>query len=193
MPIQSLSLPSFGTPGTGTPSSPLSSSTTSRIRPLAPSAFSNLVSSETVLVLDLRPPSSFEASHVAGAQSISVPSTLLRRPAFGLQKLVNMLTPASRAVVGKWKNMTDIVLIDHDSGAAPEGSVLCGVANKFEREGFTGKLWFLHGGHLSIRNDTRFKFESSDTDQDQADQSPTPQSAGPSLGRLSRLAFQQGE
>lgn len=98
-----------------------------------------------------------------------------------------MLPPPSLDSVAKWREKSDIVLVDQDSGTAPEGSVLRGLASKFEREGFNGKLWFVKGGYTALR--------SSDCELEGDEGSPelTPaDEKGLRAGRLGRLAFEQG-
>jgi hypothetical protein len=104
-----------------------------------------------------------------------------------------MLSPKSKEAVSKWKDMSDIVLIDHDSSSVVEGSIICGVASKFDREGFSGKLWFLRGGHVTIDGDQRFQFQASSPGEEQTPGATESAAAPVGLGRLSRLAFQNGE
>ncbi|EKC99393.1 protein-tyrosine-phosphatase [Trichosporon asahii var. asahii CBS 8904] len=103
-------------PSTGnSSSSPLSSSTSSSspIKPLAVDALNNVIGDGAQsLVLDLRPPSSYDASHIEGACSISIPSTLLRRPGFALPKLTQMLSPSSQTAISQWQHKKDIVIVD---------------------------------------------------------------------------------
>lgn len=179
-------------PSAPTSSSPLAaSSSTSRLQPISAADLVEIVESETTIILDLRPPSVYEASHLAKAHSMSVPSTLLRRPAFGLSKLIQMLGVSAQATVSNWKGKSNIVLVDQDSSSAPEGSVLQGVSSKFEKEGFSGNIWFVYGGQAAIEGNSSFKFEASDAGSD--DTPPAVESTPvPGLGRLSRLAFQYG-
>ena len=102
------------------------------------------------LVLDVRPPSAFEASHIYSAHSVPVPSTLLRRPAFSVSKMAAMLSPSGQEAVNQWQSMKNIVLIDVDSLSAGDGSILGGLAGKFEREGFKGTVWFIRGGQVAL-------------------------------------------
>lgn len=170
----------------------------SRIKPLAAPELTNVVSSSTTLVLDLRAPSSYEESHLPNAHSVSIPSTLLRRPAFGIGKLVSMLASAqSQAAVSAWRDTADIVLIDQDSSVVTEGSVLQGVASKFEREGYNGNLWFVPGGHSAVISTKECEVVAGSVDsasESTVTTAPsTPRLSVGGLGRLSRLAFQQGK
>lgn len=181
-----------------------------RIQPIDPLALRPLLASDKSLILDLRLPSSYEESHLPQAHSVSVPSTLLRRPAFGIGKLISMLTSkVSQDAVSAWRDTKDIILIDQDSTVVTDGSVLQGVASKFEREGYNGNVWFVHGGHTAIIASKNYEVvtggpsvpdsatvPATGNNSTTSTIPPTPNqlsAVGGGLGRLSRLAFQQGE
>lgn len=63
-----------------------------------------------------------------------------------------MLDGTSRDAVDHWRDKADIVLIDQDSTVAIEGCVLSCLTGKFEREGYTGKLWFVVGGQAAVED-----------------------------------------
>lgn len=172
---------------------PSSSSSSTAIKPLAADALSNMIGDGArSLVLDLRPPSSYDASHVQGACSISIPSTLLRRPAFALPKLVGMLSPSSQAAISQWPSKTDIIMVDQDSNSLADSNLIQALATKFVGAGFSGKIWFVQGGHTAIAASASSDLVSSDR-QDQPDSPTTGDTVPPlGLGRLSRLAFTQG-
>ncbi|WVQ99484.1 hypothetical protein IAU59_006619 [Kwoniella sp. CBS 9459] len=162
LPKASSSVPALSLPPSrmGKSPSPLASSSTAsspgagaggkRLQPITPKTLQPLVASASTLILDVRPPSSFQSSHIPYSHSLPIPSTLLRRPAFNLQKLAEMLPSPSMEAVNEWRSKGDIVLVDADSGTVPDSSVLDGLASKFEREGFAGHLWFVKGGHAAV-------------------------------------------
>ncbi|KAK8864617.1 hypothetical protein IAR55_001867 [Kwoniella newhampshirensis] len=181
--------------------SPLASSSTpspgpNKINPIPTKTLKGLLASPSTLILDVRPPSSFRSSHIPASHSLPIPSTLLRRPAFNIQKLTQMLSPSSMQVVGHWKEMRDIVLLDADSVTVPTGSVLDGLAGKFDREGFAGHLWFVKGGTTALKNSGDAPFVTDDEDEEKASGSsqdevaPSP-TKGLLAGRLGTRAFQQ--
>ncbi|EIW70551.1 hypothetical protein M231_07763 [Tremella mesenterica] len=178
--------------------SPLStntiSSASSRLPPLSVNALISKLSlsPSTVLILDVRPPSSFSISHLPNSHSLPIPSTLLRRPAFDLGRITQMLTPASVEAVSKWREKSDIILLDADSGNAPNGGVLDGLAAKFEREGFNGRLWFVKGGHNALISSALVNLVSDDDDDEgSGDDSTTLSASGLMAGRLGSMAFRQ--
>lgn len=149
-------------------------------------------SSET-LILDIRPPSSFRKSHLPNALSVPVPSTLLRRPAFDTHKLLGMLGPAAREQVARWRQTKDIIIIDQDSTSSSESTVLQGLASKFEREDYAGNLWFINGGHSALETDDTIELVIGESDTEGTPATGEEDSAPLGIGRLSRMAFQQGE
>ncbi len=106
-----------------------------------------------------------------------------------------MLTPPSSDAVAKWRDMSDVILLDLDSIHAPEGSVLDGLAAKFEREGFAGQLWFVKGGQKAVQGMNGLSVSGDDGDDKESQVTPTALTGpgGLKIGRLGKLAFQQGE
>ncbi|BEI98530.1 hypothetical protein CcaverHIS631_0308290 [Cutaneotrichosporon cavernicola] len=161
---------------------------TSRLKPLAGSALPSLLAADSTLVLDVRPPSCYQTSHLPTAHSITVPSMLMLRPAFGISKLLLMLSTKAREAVSRWRDKSDIVIVDQDSTVALEGGVLLGVSSKFEREGFTGRLWYVLGGQAALDHREDIKCVAASEENNMA----TPESSGSlGIGRLPILAFQQ--
>ena len=166
-----------------------------KLQPLAAASLGPMLANPQVLVLDLRPPSSFQGSHLPKAHSLPIPSTLLRRPAFTIEKLTGMLSAESLIAVSDWRNKSDIVLIDQESLSVPSGHVLDGLASKFAREGYNGNIWFVKGGHGAVRASGQRLIQSGE------EEPPTPQIkgyTGPSgsglmAGGMGRLAFQNSE
>lgn len=163
-----------------------------------------------LLILDLRQPSAFHGGHLPGAVSLPIPSTLLKRQAFTLDKLQGMLSPRSARVVSGWRGRTDVVIVDQDSTAAPAGSVVAGMASKFRAAdpAWEGRIWFLKGGMSACRgvNEVELEYASEEeVEEEPVDEGKTGQVEkdkesveGPAgkpskmFGGLSRAAFQQG-
>ena len=181
-------------PGPKAPS-PLASSIASSpspaagLKPISASSLRPLIDKASALLLDLRPPSVFSASHLPSSLSIAVPSTLLRRPAFTLLKLAQMLDSSSGDAISSWNTKTDIVLIDADTSSLPGNGVLEGLAGKFEKAGYAGNLWFLRGGFAAAAAGGLGTVE----DGDGMEAVQQTASTGLKVGNLGKLAFQQGE
>jgi rhodanese-related sulfurtransferase len=170
-------------------------STAQKAQPLAASSLGPMIANPNVLILDLRPPSSYQAAHLPRSHSLPIPSTLLRRPAFTVEKLVAMLHGDSMQAVSQWRNKTDIVLIDQDSQYVSAGHILDGLASKFAREGYTGNIWFIKGGHGAVRAAGLGLIQSGE-EEPSTPQIPGytgPGGAGLMAGGMGRMAFQNSK
>ncbi|KAG9122500.1 hypothetical protein FRC07_001093 [Ceratobasidium sp. 392] len=103
------------------------------------------------LILDVRSGAAHTISHVRGALSLSVPSTLLKRPKFSLTNLSSMIASASaRRIFETWPTATRILVYDADLTRLADGSGVLGLLRKIEAAGFKGELAWLVGGHNAV-------------------------------------------
>ena len=108
------------------------------------------------LILDIRPHAAHAAARINNALSLSVPTTLLKRPLFSLSKLSQMLpSPSSRARFADWSSASRILVYDSDSTFAPDNSIIAGLLRKFRAEGFTGELGWVSGGFQAVWKEVR--------------------------------------
>ncbi|KAK0446459.1 uncharacterized protein EV420DRAFT_1570684 [Desarmillaria tabescens] len=117
-----------------------------------------LVNSPSVLFIDIRPHAQFANARLPNALSLSVPSTLLKRPMFSLDKLASMLSStSSRSRFLGWNTSAQIVVYDADSASLPDSSNILGLLRKFANDssGYSGRLCWLKGGFQSIWRDRR--------------------------------------
>ncbi|KAK0208006.1 hypothetical protein DFS33DRAFT_1253436 [Desarmillaria ectypa] len=118
----------------------------------------NLVNSPSVLFIDIRPHAQFANARLPNALSLSVPSTLLKRPLFSLDKLASMLSSSSSCLrfLG-WNTSAQIVVYDADSASLPDSSNILGLLRKFanDNSGYSGRLCWLKGGFQSVWRDRR--------------------------------------
>src|SRR6266436_3636534 len=110
-----------------------------------------LMDHSNILILDIRPHAAFAAARIPRALSLCVPSTLLKRPMFSLEKLSAMLpSTASRESFSAWRSASRIIVYDADAVTIPDGSNINGLLKKFKKEGFTGDLGWLQGGFQAV-------------------------------------------
>lgn len=117
--------------------------------PGALSADANTDATHPALILDIRPHTAYAYGRIRGALGLPAPSTLLRRPAFGLERLAGMLaTPSARTHFSRvWSSAPLILVYDADAGSAPPGSSLHGLLAKFAAGGVPlSRLRWLRGG-----------------------------------------------
>lgn len=127
-----------------------------RLTIVDPSSLLPVLATPGVLVLDIRPHATYSQSRIPHALSLSVPSTLLKRPAFSLSRLTDMLPSSSgRRRFSAWKSASRILVYDADSQSIPDGSNIFGLLHKFENEGFHGDLAWLKGGFAGVWREQR--------------------------------------
>lgn len=100
-----------------------------------------------LLLLDIRQPSNHSEGHLPHTLALSVPSTLLKRPAFPLERIAQLLpNAAARTTFMSWKQCIRIVAYDEDS----DETLVHALLDKFAREGFKGDLAFIEGGYGAV-------------------------------------------
>ncbi|TFK83992.1 hypothetical protein K466DRAFT_528028 [Polyporus arcularius HHB13444] len=173
---------------------------------LAPTAFTALssislqdvVSDPSALILDIRPHNSYVQARIPNALSLSVPSTLLKRPNFPLAKLAEMLpTSVARDKFSKWPEASRIVVYDADTATLPQNlqaNPLLGLMRKFRSEGYPAgrEVAWLRGGFHAVWRDYPGLVDHStpadETDEDDGQAEPEtdgdPAPLGKSVGVL---------
>ncbi|KAM0790722.1 hypothetical protein ACM66B_004577 [Microbotryomycetes sp. NB124-2] len=158
------SFASFRSPAAsvGRPSASSIASVNPRFKPVLPSELvDRLVSSlsssqggflalQDTLLLDMRTHTAFVQSHVASSVSICVPSTLLRRPAYGIDRITDGLSQADQERFGSWKSARAVIVMDADSTQITEASGIASMLAKFDKAQFAGELLWLRGGWVGI-------------------------------------------
>ncbi|KAK7204460.1 protein-tyrosine phosphatase-like protein [Myxozyma melibiosi] len=146
-------------------------------------------SPSTLLILDVRPYAQFAESRVRGAINLCVPSTLLKRPAFTVAKIVDSLCGDQSERMQGWQAKRDIVVYDAASASLCATSPVYQTARKFVAdEAFTGRVYFLKGGICEFGS--RFKeFKDQGEEGTLATPEPSlstsPSSPTPSSSKLS--------
>ncbi|KAF5311770.1 hypothetical protein D9619_003110 [Psilocybe cf. subviscida] len=137
-----------------------------------------------VLIVDIRPHAAFSSARIPRAVSLSVPSTLLKRPMFSLQRLAAMLpSSASRTRFNAWPSASKILVYDADSIALSDSSNINGLLRKFKADGFTGDLRWLKGGFQAVWRENRAIVDAQppSPEGEHDDDDPAVTAAAPSL------------
>jgi hypothetical protein len=185
LPVALSSVPSSTIPTHSPPSS--SSQLLCSAHP--PSDLDQFVNDPECLILDIRSHASFNNGRLTNALSLSVPSTLLKRPLYSLEKLALMLSSKSaRTRFSSWTKASSILVYDADSPHIPEGSNLYGLLKKFRNEGYPSEkhLAWLKGGFVSVWRERKDLVVSGpdkahpeeDEDEDDTLEPLSPQSTG---------------
>lgn len=161
-PLASLSLSSpppprlsFSRPSSRSPQPAQRSSMPAEFAPLTPAELPGALAVPNTLLIDIRPNASYADARLPRAISLSVPSTLLKRPAFSLQKLSTMMRAASRDQFLAWRSSSNIIVYDADTSALAEGSNILGLLRKFKAEGFAGNIAWIRGGFTAVWKEAR--------------------------------------
>ena len=133
--------------------SPSSSSSQILCSAHPPSDLDQFINDPECLILDIRSHAAFTNARLTNALSFSVPSTLLKRPLYSLEKLAQMLSSKSARIrFSSWARASSILVYDADSVHIPESSNLYGLLRKFRNEGYPSEkhLAWLKGGFVSV-------------------------------------------
>lgn len=121
-----------------------------------PSELDTWLADHAALIVDIRPPAAFSSARVPRAISLSVPSTLLKRPLFSLERLTAMLSsPSARSRFSSWSSASRILVYDADSTTIGDSSNINGLLRKFNVGGFHGQLAWLKGGFHAVWRERR--------------------------------------
>ncbi|PVG00710.1 hypothetical protein CPB86DRAFT_782253 [Serendipita vermifera] len=125
-------------------------SATSMFKELNPAQIVSLLKAPTTLFIDIRPATQAEVSHMSAAVSLIVPTTLLKRPMFGFDKMAEMVDPVSRPKFETWASASKIIIFDADTAILSEGSNILALLRKFHTAGYKGELCWIKGGFNAI-------------------------------------------
>lgn len=145
---------------------------------------------DTCLVIDVRPFIEFSAGHVKGAINFNLPSTLLKRQAFTLQKCMNNVSLVENMKLSNFLKMQspDKKVVFYDDSEVFNGEVpltLFGSVNKFiNDESFIGELYIIKSGFPGFKKDFPDLVEVN-TQSQQAPTRPPPHNRSLSLASLS--------
>ncbi|ESZ89650.1 hypothetical protein SBOR_9966 [Sclerotinia borealis F-4128] len=100
-----------------------------------------------VLLLDCRTFSIFSQSRIGNALNMCIPTTLLKRPSFNLQKLQDTFTNEQDKIrFSKWKQAKYIIAYDNRSSDKKDAALATYTLKKFTNEGWNGVKYILKGG-----------------------------------------------
>lgn len=102
---------------------------------------------EEVLLLDLRVSTQYAKARVAGALSLCIPTTLLKRASFNVQKLAETFKDEeSREKFERWRSSKHIIVYDSNSAQMKDAVTCINTLKKFTSEGWTGGTYIVRGG-----------------------------------------------
>ncbi|KAH8884892.1 phosphatases II [Thozetella sp. PMI_491] len=117
---------------------------------MAPAELKELLekgNADDVLLLDLRVSPQYAESRIVGALNFCVPTTLLKRPTFNLQKLQQTFqSDQDREKFAKWSKASYLVVYDAASSERRDATSGMNMLKKFTTEGYAGSINILRGG-----------------------------------------------
>ncbi|KAK3314558.1 hypothetical protein B0H66DRAFT_480543 [Apodospora peruviana] len=117
---------------------------------MAPSQLRDLIvggHSAEVLLLDLRVSPQFAQARVKGALNLCIPTTLLKRATFNLQKLQQTFqAEQDQEKFANWRNTKYLVVYDAFSSEKRDAVSGMNMLKKFTAEGYSGSANILRGG-----------------------------------------------
>ncbi|KAI0503162.1 hypothetical protein F5B22DRAFT_563332 [Xylaria bambusicola] len=100
-----------------------------------------------LLLLDVRVATLYAKSRIRGALNLCIPTTLLKRATFNLDKLQNTLqTEEDQAKFSGWAEAKYLIIYDNASCEKRDAAAAMNMFKKFMNEGFTGRSCLLKGG-----------------------------------------------
>ncbi|KAF9457471.1 hypothetical protein BDZ94DRAFT_1301884 [Collybia nuda] len=152
--------------------------------PVPPICLPDYIDDTATLIIDIRPHAAHSSARIPHALSLSVPSTLLKRPLFSLQRISTMLpSQSASARFSAWPAAARILVYDADAAAIPDSSNIHGLLRKFKLDGFSGELAWLQGGFQAVWRERRDLIDTSPpiSEPDDDDDRPTNASPTPAL------------
>ena len=108
---------------------------------------------QDLLVLDLRVFPQYSKSRISGAINLCIPTTLLKRSSFDVQKLSETFTKeAERAKFARWRDAKFIVVYDANSMQLKDATSSVNTLKKFTNEKWRGAALILRGGFGNFAN-----------------------------------------
>ncbi|KAF2144930.1 uncharacterized protein K452DRAFT_221764 [Aplosporella prunicola CBS 121167] len=109
----------------------------------------NLIESseDEILLLDLRVSTQYAASRIRGALSLCIPTTLLKRESFNVEKLADTFSDKeSKSKFLNWKSSKYIIVYDASSSQLKDAVSCINTLRKFAYEGWRGASYVIRGG-----------------------------------------------
>lgn len=104
-------------------------------------------SKDHVLLLDLRVSPQYAQSRVKGALNLCIPTTLLKRATFNLEKLqLTFQGDSDQEAFARWREKKNIIVYDAFSSEKRDAVSAMNTIKKFTNEGYTGQCSILRGG-----------------------------------------------
>ncbi|PNS15758.1 Tyrosine-protein phosphatase non-receptor type 1 [Sphaceloma murrayae] len=102
---------------------------------------------EQILILDLRVSTQYAKSRITGALNLCIPTTLMKRPSFTVEKLAETFkSEDQRGKFDNWRSTKYIIVYDAAASQMKDAAICLNTIKKFDSEGYTGITYVVQGG-----------------------------------------------
>ncbi|KAF2803739.1 tyrosine-protein phosphatase-like protein non-receptor [Mytilinidion resinicola] len=138
---------------------------------------------DEILLLDLRVSTQYARSRIVGALSLCVPTTLLKRVSFNVQKLAETFKDYDhREKFERWRSSKYIIVYDSDSSQLKDAAACVNILKKFTNEDWKGSSYIIRGGFSDFFNKFPSLVASSSSSGSTSSSSPLSiDSSGPAV------------
>ena len=110
------------------------------------------IDQDSLLLLDIRSTQNYATSRIKGALNLCIPTTLLKRATFNIQKLQQTFQGSEEAdKFSQWRDAEVIVVYDSHASDHRDAVTAQNMVKKFTNEGFAGKTCILKGGFATFK------------------------------------------
>jgi protein-tyrosine phosphatase len=141
---------------------------------------------DDLLILDIRSAQNYATSRIKGALNLCIPTTLLKRATFNIQRLQQTFQGGhGSAKFANWRKMSAIVVYDSHSSDQKDAIAAQNMIKKFSNEGYTGKTAILKGGFTRFKETHPKLVDSASPNGDASQSNCTGGGIAPVIGGVS--------
>ncbi|KAL8670943.1 MAG: hypothetical protein Q9168_004543 [Polycauliona sp. 1 TL-2023] len=120
-----------------------------------------------LLILDVRVFAQYSQSRILGALNLNLPTTLLKRPAYDVQRLAGTFTKAQeKAKFDQWRDTKVIIVYDANSSQLKDAITCANTLKKFTKEGWEGSTLIIKGGFANFSKHCPDMIDSGSGDEE---------------------------
>lgn len=104
-----------------------------------------------LLILDVRVSTHYAQARIRGALNLCIPTTLLKRATFNIEKLLQTLqTEEDQKKFQQWRGTKHLIVYDSASTEKRDAAAAMNMLKKFANEGYEGTSYLLQGGFVAF-------------------------------------------
>ncbi|KAL8949624.1 MAG: hypothetical protein Q9222_004286 [Ikaeria aurantiellina] len=120
-----------------------------------------------LLILDVRVFAQYSLTRIKGALNLNLPTTLLKRPTYDVQRLSGTFTKSDQKFkFDQWMNTKFIIVYDANSATLKDATTCVHTLKKFTKEGWEGSTMIIRGGFASFSKQCPDMLDSASGDDE---------------------------